>query len=85
MTVAELSPITWVQRLGYVFKTFGSEEIWQPLGGYVNAKNPVRSPLLPSATIKSARLNKLWQIYIDIWLMGTYCGQASLAMLKLIK
>ena len=65
MMVAELSPITWVQRLGYVFETVESEEKWQPLGGYVNAKNPVRSPLLPSATIKGARLNKRCQIYIN--------------------
>jgi len=65
MTVAELSPITWVQRLGYLLETVGSEEIWLPLAGYVNAKNPARSPLLPSATIKGARFNNRWQIYIN--------------------
>jgi predicted transcriptional regulator of viral defense system len=65
VTVAELSPITWVQRLGYLLETVGSEEIWQPLAGYVNAKNPVRSPLLPSATIKGAKFNKRWQIYVN--------------------
>ena len=65
VTVAELSPITWVQRLGYLLETVGSEETWQPLAGYVNAKNPVRSPLLPSATIKGARFNKRWQIYVN--------------------
>ena len=65
VTVAELSPITWVQRLGYLLETVGSEETWQPWAGYVNAKNPVRSPLLPSATIKGARFNKRWQIYVN--------------------
>jgi predicted transcriptional regulator of viral defense system len=65
VTVAELSPITWVQRLGYLLETVGSEEIWQPLSWYVNAKNPVRSPLLPSATIKGAEFNKRWQIYVN--------------------
>ena len=65
VTVAELSPITWVQRLGYLLETVGSEEIWQPLAGYVNAKNPVRSPLLPSARIKGAKFNKRWQIYVN--------------------
>ncbi len=63
--VAELSPITWVQRLGYLLETIGSEEMWQPLAGYVNTKNPVRSPLLPSATIKGGMFNKRWQIYIN--------------------
>ena len=65
VTIAEMSPITWVQRLGYLLETVGSEEIWQPLAGYVNAKNPVRSPLLPSATIKGSVFNKRWQIYIN--------------------
>ena len=65
VTVAELSPITWVQRLGYLLETVGSEEIWQPLSEYINAKKPVRSPLLPSVTIKGAVFSKRWQIYIN--------------------
>lgn len=63
VTVAELSPITWVQRLGYLLESVGSEESWQPLSEYINAKKPVRSPLLPSATIKGAVFSKRWQIY----------------------
>ncbi len=65
VTVAELSPITWVQRLGYLLESVGSEEIWQPLSEYINAKKPVRSPLLPSVTIKGAVFSKRWQIYIN--------------------
>jgi predicted transcriptional regulator of viral defense system len=65
VTVAELSPITWVQRLGYLLERVGSEEIWQPLSEYINAKKPVRSPLLPSVTIKGAVFSKRWQIYIN--------------------
>ncbi len=65
VTVAELSPITWVQRLGYLLESVGSEEIWQPLSEYINAKKPVRSPLLPSVTIKGAVFSKHWQIYIN--------------------
>ena len=42
VTVAELSPITWVQRLGYLLESVGSEEIWQTLSEYINAKKPVR-------------------------------------------
>lgn len=62
---AEFSPITWVQRLGCLLETIGAEEVWLPLAGYVNAKNPVRSPLLPSAAIKGAQFNKRWQIYVN--------------------
>ncbi len=65
VTVAELSPITWVQRLGYLLERVGSEEIWQPLSEYINAKKPVRSPLLPSVTIKGAVFSKRWQMYIN--------------------
>ena len=65
VTVAELSPITWVQRLGYLLESVGSEEIWQPLSEYINTKKPVRSPLLPSVTIKGAVFSKRWQIYIN--------------------
>jgi hypothetical protein len=65
VTVAELSPITWVQRLEYLLERVGSEEIWQPLSEYINAKKPVRSPLLPSVTIKGAVFSKRWQIYIN--------------------
>ena len=65
VTVAELSPITWVQRLGYLLESVGSEEIWQPLSEYINAKKPVRSPLLPSVTIKGAVFSQRWQIYIN--------------------
>jgi len=61
VTVAGLSPITWVQRLGYLLESVGSEEIWQPLLEYINAKKPVRSPLLPSVTIKGAVFSKRWQ------------------------
>ena len=65
VTVAELSPITWVQRLGYLLESVGSEEIWLPLSEYINAKKPVRSPLLPSVTIKGTVFSKRWQIYIN--------------------
>jgi predicted transcriptional regulator of viral defense system len=65
VTVAELSPITWVQRLGYLLESVGSEEIWQPLSEYINAKKPVRSPLLPSVTIKGAVFSKRWHMYIN--------------------
>ena len=61
VTVAGLSPITWVQRLGYLLESVGSEEIWQPLLEYINAKKPVRSPLPPSVTIKGAVFSKRWQ------------------------
>ena len=47
MTVAELSPITWVQRLGYLLESVGSEEIWLALAGNVNIKNP----LFPTSAI----------------------------------
>ncbi len=65
VTVAQLSPIAWAQRLGYLLEIVGSEEIWLPLAEYVKAKNPVRSPLLPSAPIKGAIFNKRWQIYVN--------------------
>lgn len=48
VTVAELSPITWVQRLGYLLESVGSEEIWQPLSEYINGQ---KTCTLTTATI----------------------------------
>ena len=62
---AELSPIAWGQRLGYLLEKVGTPEIWQPLAEYVADRAPVRTPLLPSASIKGAKLNSRWRIFIN--------------------
>jgi predicted transcriptional regulator of viral defense system len=44
VAVAELSPIAWAQRLGYLLGLVGASQIAQPLAKYVENKKPVRTP-----------------------------------------
>lgn len=63
--VAELSPIAWSQRLGYLLEVVEAEEASEALAGYVESKMPVRSPLLPSASIKGAKPSSRWKLFIN--------------------
>ncbi len=63
--IAELSPIAWAQRLGYLLEIVDRPDIWQPLARFVEGKKPVRTPLLSSATIKGAKLNSRWLVFVN--------------------
>lgn len=63
--IAELSPIAWSQRLGYLLEKVGVPDIWQPLARYIEDKKPVRAPLLPSAGIKGSKLDSRWRVFVN--------------------
>lgn len=62
---AALSPIAWAQRLGYLLDLVGASQITQPLAKYVDNKQPVPTPLLPSAKIKGAKTDSRWRVFIN--------------------
>jgi predicted transcriptional regulator of viral defense system len=64
--IAELSPIAWAQRLGYLLEFVEASDIAQPLAQYVQIMKPVRTPLLSSASIKGAKLNSRWRVFVNV-------------------
>ncbi|NOQ42320.1 MAG: hypothetical protein GQ563_07465 [Desulfuromusa sp.] len=64
--IAENSPISWSQRLGYLLNVVDAEAVAEGLAQYVKAQKPVRTPLLPSAKIKGARTDNFWKVFVNI-------------------
>ena len=63
--VAELSPIAWVQRLGYLLDLIGAREKTEGLAGYIKNRRPVRTSLIPTRSIKRAVMDKTWQVFVN--------------------
>ncbi len=64
--IAENSPISWSQRLGYLLSEVDAESVAKDLGQYVKARQPVRTPLVPSVSIKGTRTDSLWKVFVNI-------------------
>jgi predicted transcriptional regulator of viral defense system len=64
--IAESSPISWSQRLGYLLTKVNAEAVSESLAQYVKARKPVRTPLLPAVNIKGARTDNLWKVFVNI-------------------
>ncbi|MBI5374418.1 MAG: type IV toxin-antitoxin system AbiEi family antitoxin [Candidatus Schekmanbacteria bacterium] len=65
LKVAKLSPIAWVQRLGYLLDLIGEQKKAEVLARYIKTKQPVRSPLMPNLSIKGAKLDSRWKIFVN--------------------
>lgn len=63
--LAELSPIAWVQRLGYLIELVGAREKAERIAGYIAEKRPVRTPLAPAIGIKGARMDSRWRVFVN--------------------
>ncbi len=63
--LAELSPIAWVQRLGYLIELVGAREKAKRIAGYIAEKRPVRTPLAPAISIKGARMDNRWRVFVN--------------------
>jgi predicted transcriptional regulator of viral defense system len=63
--MAELSPIAWVQRLGYLIELVGAHEKAEGIAGYIQEKRPVRTPLAPAFGIKGARMESRWRVFVN--------------------
>jgi predicted transcriptional regulator of viral defense system len=63
--LAEFSPIAWVQRLGYLMEFVGAHEKAKGIAGYIEEKRPVRTPLAPALSIKGARMESRWRVFVN--------------------
>jgi len=63
--LAELSPIAWVQRLGYLIELVGTQEKAEGIAEYIAQKRPVRTPLAPAIGIKGARMDSRWRVFVN--------------------
>ena len=63
--IAELSPIAWAQRLGYLLDLVGAQNKTEELAEYIAQKKPVVAPLVPSQPCQGiSRLNR-WRIIVN--------------------
>ena len=65
LDAAELSPISWSQRLGYLLDVVGATAVSEVLAGYVESRLPVRTPLLPSSSIHGAKTSNRWKVFVN--------------------
>ncbi len=63
--IAELSPVTWAQRLGYLLDLVGMPEKTEALAGYIATKRLVVTPLVPSQPVDVAEKNQRWQLLVN--------------------
>jgi predicted transcriptional regulator of viral defense system len=60
--IAELSPVAWSQRLGYLLELISESELAEGLAKFVDGKNPVTVPLSPSQPHKGVRQDSRWRL-----------------------
>ena len=65
VTAAELSPMAWAQRLGYLLDLVGESGKAEKLAEYIRQKEPVPAPLFRTKPFKGAVKDPLWQIMIN--------------------
>lgn len=63
--VAELSPVSYAQRLGYLLDLVGEKDLAEPLADYVRLKRPIPTALTPKVSIKGAKKDRRWQVYVN--------------------
>jgi len=63
--LAGLSPIAWVQRLGYLLDLVGAQDKAQGIAGYVVEKRPVRTPLAPALKSTGAKMDSRWRVFVN--------------------
>lgn len=63
--VAELSPVSYAQRLGYLLELVGEKDLAAPLADYVRSKRPIPTALTPRISTKGAKKDRRWQVYVN--------------------
>lgn len=61
-SIAELSPVAWSQRLGYLLELIGEAELAEGLAKFVDGKNLVTVPLSSSQPHKGIRQDARWRL-----------------------
>ncbi|OPY93203.1 MAG: hypothetical protein A4E73_00356 [Syntrophaceae bacterium PtaU1.Bin231] len=63
--LAELSPIAWAQRLGWLLDLVGKRSLTEGLAAYVSRKKPVSTPLVPSLPVAGLGRDKRWRVLVN--------------------
>jgi len=63
--LAELSPIAWAQRLGYLLDMVGAQKKTGELAKYIAERKPVPTPLAPSLPFEGISRMKPWNILVN--------------------
>lgn len=63
--IAELSPVSWAQRLGYLLDLVEMSEKTGALASYIATKRLVVTPLVPSQPVAGAEKNQRWQLLVN--------------------
>ena len=63
--VAELSPVSYAQRLGYLLEFLGESAKASVLADFIHKKRPVPTALIPRISMKGSIKNSRWQLYIN--------------------
>lgn len=65
LEAGKLSPIAWSQRLGYLLEFIGKGKKAAPLLQYVVEQNPVYSALIAGKSVKEAKRDSRWRLYVN--------------------
>jgi hypothetical protein len=60
-----MSPIAWMQRLGYLLDLAGAHKTADGIAEYIKEKQPVRTPLAPARSIKGAKMESRWRVFVN--------------------
>ena len=63
--VARYSPVAWLQRIGYLFELLTEHEKASLVADYLKTKHPMPTPLMPGTSIKGAKKNNRWQVFVN--------------------
>ena len=63
--LADLSPIAWAQRLGYLLDIVGAQKKAGELAKYITERKPVPTPLAPSLPFEGISRFKPWNILVN--------------------
>lgn len=63
--IAELSPIAWAQRLGYLLELVGAQDKTNALAAYIAQKKPVVVALVPSMPRKGITRLERWKLLVN--------------------
>lgn len=66
LEAASLSPVAWVQRLGYLFDLLEEHDKADAIAAFLQTIHPIMpTPLMPGTSIKGAKKNSRWQIFVN--------------------
>jgi predicted transcriptional regulator of viral defense system len=66
LEAASLSPVAWVQRLGYLFDLLEEYDKADAVAAFLQTIPPIMpTPLMPGTSVKGAKKNNCWQIFVN--------------------